>query len=68
MASESEQRDGDLVASEVVGGDEQFDGNHDVVMIFRLGSDDGQEAGAVVDSNDGLCIAMMACVLVCQLH
>ena len=56
------------MASGVVGGDEQFDGNHDVVMIFRLGSDDGQEAGAVVDSNDGLCIAMMACVLVCQLH
>ena len=46
------------MASGVVGGDEQFDGNHD----------DGQEAGAVVDSNDGLCIAMMACVLVCQLH
>ena len=44
---------GDLVACGVVGGD----GNHDVVMIFRLGSVDGQEAGAVIDSNYGLCIA-----------
>jgi len=45
------------VTSGVVGGDELFDGNHDVVMVFKLGSEDGQEAGAVVDSNDGLCVA-----------
>ncbi len=45
------------MASGVVGGEELFDGNHDVVMIFRLGSEDGQEAGAVNDSYDGLCIA-----------
>ena len=45
------------MASGVVGGDELLDGNHDVVMTFRLGSEDGQEAGVVVDSNDGLCIA-----------
>ncbi len=46
-----------MVTSGVVGGDELFDGDHDVVMIFRLGSEDGQESGAVVDSDDGLCIA-----------
>ena len=45
------------MTSGVVGGDELFDGDHDVVMIFRLGSEDGQEAGAVVNSDDGLCIA-----------
>ena len=45
------------MASGVLGGDELLDGNHDVVMIFRLGSEDGQETGAVVDSYDGLCIA-----------
>ena len=45
------------MTSGVVGGDELFDGDHDVMMIFRLGSEDGQEAGAVVDSDDGLCIA-----------
>ncbi len=45
---------GDLMASGVVGGDELFEGNHHVVVIFRLGSEDSQEAGAVVDSDDGL--------------
>ena len=45
---------GDLVASGVVGGNELFEGNHHVVVNFRLGSEDSQEAGAVVDSDDGL--------------
>ena len=53
MASES----GDLVTSRVVGGDELFERNHHVVVIFRLGSEDSQEAGAVIDSDDGLGIA-----------
>ena len=44
------------MTSGVVGGDELFDGSHDVMMIFRLGSEDGQEAGAVVDSDDGLSV------------
>ena len=48
---------GDLVASGVVGGDELFEGSHHVVLIFRLGSEDSQEAGAVVESDDGLGIA-----------
>ena len=46
------------MASGVVGGDELFEGNHHVVVIFRLGSEDSQEAGAVVNSNDGLGITV----------
>ena len=42
------------MASGVVGGDELFEGNPHVGVIFRLGSEDSQEAGAVVDSDDGL--------------
>ena len=44
------------MASGVVGGDELFEGDHHVVMVFRLGSEDSQEAGAVVDSDDGLSV------------
>ena len=32
-------------------------GNHHVVVIFRLGSEDGHKTETVVDSNDGLGIA-----------
>ena len=51
MASESEQREVTWWPLEL------FKGDHHVVVIFRLGSEDSQEAGAVVDSNDGLSIA-----------
>ena len=48
---------GDLVASGVVSGDELFEGDHHVMVIFGLGSENSQKSGAVVDGDDGLGIA-----------
>ena len=45
---------GDLVASGVVSGDELFEGDHHVVVIFGPGSENSQKSGAVVDGDDGL--------------
>ena len=39
-----------MVSASVVSGDKDFEGIHDVMMVLGLRPEDGNEAGAIIDS------------------